>query len=961
MTRLTNLAIALLISCGFVGCTNPNAGHGNVKDYLFGRRHGEALGRATDDPLLAFAREITVMEDDLRRDGTITVKTPDVWGDANLVSFIQEYDKELEKTHDAYKDTLQAYLARSDQAEFSATHALGSALGGASVPETKVEAIELTDVTPFSQIANSKGRAPADGTLGIEPTESERQHSTYVLVNQALRRRNMGDDNSQMAGYGMYKFRIPVSVLPGRETSRNHAAVVTLRAQLIVDESNLRNTIPRLVVADLVDVLTTPILADWNNVCVPEAESVPTPVQEAESVPAPAPGGESVPIPKSNQSDVVPQASPPPITAPIVQIVYGSLSIHALRTVAEKHFLEQTKRPDAPKVQELRTFLFQYLAQIYRMTQARKAFLDQEATIVDATAQFERGCGIETYRTNWVEHMRTYCTAADSYAAEVSWLVAIQAGILDRNLKRILEDMQQSGKLSDNSLACADAIRFFEPDLALPQTLELWSALVKNEFPLTVFTLDPQVEEQNAFDAFSRRREMQVALAFGVASGRIRAENALKFSRQIALDSETITLNRTAVGFSHANDTFGWYFYPRIQSPPTENTNIGAIARTIWSTGPTEHYDTKHRELEPGIRECEVIVTMPSFVSKVAFDVTTNWEKLTYPGKTKRSYEEMVAQGSRVRQLQCSMQAVQETACSRPGDFARLASRVEQLEQLLGLQTYIVNVPYQYEQSGTDLFDTGDVHLAPVIQDFYGLAYLKSDKTVNARFFLRGKNFHPTLTHVVVGGTESHSVGDSATVEVISRELLLVHVDILESTLSPSAFEVRVGTPAGLSNPIEIPATPAPEQPKPSTANFDWSKTPLSFEAELLYDPMANPRVTFVIEDNGTILTYVAKTPLFPKEMGQSSEMIFLITARDSAGEELLARVPSQIFQVVDRKVPLSCLEAEIMSILNQDARVSTGRIPATIEVESLIRFEKWPFEKLGTPIQLKVHQRPGN
>ena len=148
---------------------------------------------------------------------------------------------------------------------------------------------------------------------------------------------------------------------------------------------------------------------------------------------------------------------------------------------------------------------------------------------------------------------------------------------------------------------------------------------------------------------------------------------------------------------------------------------------------------------------------------------------------------------------------------------------------------------------------------------------------------------------------------------------------------------------------------------KRSRHNIRTKRTPLSFEAELLYDPMANPRVTFVIEDNGTILTYVAKTPLFPNDMGQSSEMIFLITARDSAGEELLARAPSQIFKVVDRKVPLSHLEAEIVSILNQDARVSTGRIPATIEVESLIRFEKWRFEKLGTPIQLKVNQRPGN
>ena len=64
-------------------------------------------------------------------------------------------------------------------------------------------------------------------------------------------------------------------------------------------------------------------------------------------------------------------------------------------------------------------------------------------------------------------------------------------------------------------------------------------------------------------------------------------------SRQLALDMAAIDLNRTTVAFGHDNDTFGWYFYPRIQSPPTEKSNIAATARLLWSGGPTEHYDSQ--------------------------------------------------------------------------------------------------------------------------------------------------------------------------------------------------------------------------------------------------------------------------------------------------------------------------------------------------------------------------------
>src|SRR2546421_12481991 len=38
-----------------------------------------------------FAKEVTQLENDIREYGSITIKEPDVWGETNLMFFIQEY------------------------------------------------------------------------------------------------------------------------------------------------------------------------------------------------------------------------------------------------------------------------------------------------------------------------------------------------------------------------------------------------------------------------------------------------------------------------------------------------------------------------------------------------------------------------------------------------------------------------------------------------------------------------------------------------------------------------------------------------------------------------------------------------------------------------------------------------------------------------------------------------------
>src|SRR5207302_464417 len=100
------------------------------------------------------------------------------------------------------------------------------------------------------------------------------------------------------------------------------------------------------------------------------------------------------------------------------------------------------------------------------------------------------------------------------------------------------------------------------------------------------FAIDPVVDQQNIADAFSRHRELQLALAFAFASGNVNFNQMMRFQRRLEMDAETIALNRTVTGFAHGNDSFGWRFTPRFQTPPEEKNNLVVLANMLYRTGP---------------------------------------------------------------------------------------------------------------------------------------------------------------------------------------------------------------------------------------------------------------------------------------------------------------------------------------------------------------------------------------
>ena len=195
----------------------------------------------------------------------------------------------------------------------------------------------------------------------------------------------------------------------------------------------------------------------------------------------------------------------------------------------------------------------------------------------------------------------------------LAFVLSLQFAAVDRQLK---QDMRIVSERRDCACGEVEHLFFYEFDPS-PEAKEAFNAYVACKWPLHVYSVDPAVEQQNVLDAFSRRSELQLALAVAVASGSMNANNATRFARRLEFDLESVGLNRTAVGFGAGETTFGWRFYPRVQSPPTESNPLRIANLLAWN-GPGPNWDVKNRQIEPGPRECIALMVVPNFIPALA-------------------------------------------------------------------------------------------------------------------------------------------------------------------------------------------------------------------------------------------------------------------------------------------------------------------------------------------------------
>ena len=367
--------------------------------------------------------------------------------------------------------------------------------------------------------------------------------------------------------------------------------------------------------------------------------------------------------------------------------------------------------------------------------------------------------------------------------------------------------------------ACGCAAESWQP-YCLPappaEARQAFNEYVRCRWPIHVFALDPVAQDQNIADQFSSRREMELALSLAFVSGKINANSLTQYTRCLELDTDTIALNSTAVGFSHGDDTFGWRFYPRYQTPDIES-NATVIFRDMLIGGPNKDALLRERRLEPGMRECTAIVIMPSFVPYASLEVSSNWFDLTDPKCKKLTTAQAMRMSRAVKAIQTCGPQVGDADCYRDGDLARLQAKAQQLEARLPPQSTMVQAPYENTLGGFSMFNSGVTDLAPELDGWYGATYVNTDAPTT--LFLVGNHFSVHETRVIAGGVESSDH------EMLSRQVMKVTIpagvqlasgprlDGDSNNQNAACVDVHLATPYGVTSHLFIPAitTKAPK------------------------------------------------------------------------------------------------------------------------------------------------------
>ena len=165
--------------------------------------------------------------------------------------------------------------------------------------------------------------------------------------------------------------------------------------------------------------------------------------------------------------------------------------------------------------------------------------------------------------------------AKDSTTANLAWHIIVESALLNEQL---VQDMHKLATEKNAWSVDSGWQAFFGPDPP-PEARAAFNQYVLCRWPIHVFALDPVEQDQNIASGFSRRRELQLVLALAAANRFITLNSLTQFVRRLEYDLETIDLNKTAVGFTHGSDTFGWRFVPRVQAPPVASNLEAGVAR----------------------------------------------------------------------------------------------------------------------------------------------------------------------------------------------------------------------------------------------------------------------------------------------------------------------------------------------------------------------------------------------
>lgn len=884
-------------------------------------------------PVHAVAKAINKLELDLEQTGTVVAKAPDVWGQARLTQHREEFERQMAAQLTAFTANLNGEIARTDQAFLAQAIALSAVLNeskqsGSSDPSV-VPAINLSTVTgmvsgitgvsptdppsnpnnvnapavdgnftvvraqPFQNLSTTFGSNTA---ITLEPEVLLDQRKRFLNHLHEIRRINEGDDTADSPGYSLNLVRIPVSILPGSKTREGYGAEITVTATPHLTPELLPSTFRTLVINDLVEQLSFPIVkyleTMWPYLLevelaeeqvreerartqvqqTPEALVVTTSdaslkrvallqrrlVMAAENLEAAISSGQ-----RTRRARF---ALPP---SQLIE-VYGGEELYL---VAKNIFGRRDRKRCnwGAFLPEVQGYLREELHASYELLTHRRTLGPSDPSLgggacettlwdwidpalgqqIRSSLQPSRPGGLADripasraafFRT--VHGSPTFAstdlsqppgpdlqcgTGADSKCTAwnvteaLAWAVIVESILLNDRLNEDLQRVAQDPNCGCHPTGC---YQFYGPNPP-PEAREAFIDYVRCRWPIHVFALDPEIQQQNIADSLSIRREMQVAIALAFTSRRANAQSLTRYMRRLETDMRTIALNNTAVGFGHGENTFGWRFFPRFQTPPLEG-NMTVVTRDLLLGGPDREAMLRRQRLESGTRECVALVVMPSFVKHVQFETRSDWFKLTnsclchcQEFRPKMTY--VMDWSEDIRAMQDAMDAcLAEQDRYRAGDVPRMMARVEQLSQALPMQTLYSQVPYENTLGGFEMFSSGVTDLSPELAGFYGVPGI--DIAKETQLFVVGNHFSVHDTRVMAGNRMCQ-------VRMLSREVMQV-------TVPPG---VQVHKRRQMAPPLGGSAATAAPCPQCPTVAVDTSTPVPLFPDQRVPKPTSDP------------------------------------------------------------------------------------------------------------------------
>ena len=211
-------------------------------------------------------KRIDHVAEHIRDDGIVVLKKPDVYSQARMTRYRRDFEAEFQKDLANFKLILSGRIARVDNASVESQTALSAALAKGStvtVPTQAsppvVPALTGSFTQPRFLENNAVDLGTGDFNLGVEPTVYLDEKQRYLNHLSEIRRVNIGDDNTDSAGYGLYLVRMPVSITPGEKTVMGYGAEISVTAKHEFAPDFLASTFRNLVINDLVDLLGPPL------------------------------------------------------------------------------------------------------------------------------------------------------------------------------------------------------------------------------------------------------------------------------------------------------------------------------------------------------------------------------------------------------------------------------------------------------------------------------------------------------------------------------------------------------------------------------------------------------------------------------------------------------------------------------------------------------------------------------